>query len=544
MGEPTIEPLPAGLVSALSQPTSFPGDPGPQSPIEHIQTHISHVFLTRERVYKLRKAVAFDFLDFGTRASRRFDCAEEVRLNRRLAPDVYLGVAEIHRGEEGFRVAEPEEPGVLAGRGDLETVTVMRRLPTHRDALSLLAAGELSPAQIDVVARIIAEFHRRSRLPAAAADWDWRGDVVNPVRDALASLAASTTGKDEERLRSLDWRTREFEGLHGYHFSRRAREGRRVDGHGDLHLQHIWFDTDGAPRIIDCLEFNRDLREIDAASDVAFLTMDLRYRGVGDLAERALATYTEESDDYDLFGVLRYFEGYRAIVRAKVANLAVGDAAIERAQRDAAAESRSRHLELAERLLEEPRPGPLILTCGWVGTGKSSVAKELAGCLGGMRIASDRVRKHEAGVAPQTSLATGWNQGDYTPKKRRAVYAALRSRAAEVVRSGRTAILDATFSTQEERDAVQSWARDEDVRPWLVEVTCPDDVVTERLRARKRAGSDASDAGPEHLAASRAAYETPREWPPDRRAQIDTGHPSWTAEVAALARRIEAARFG
>ncbi len=510
--------------------------------IEHIQTHLSHVFLTRERVYKLRKAVVFDFVDFGSREARRVDCVEEVRLNRRLASDVYLGVAEVFRATDGFRVGAPAED--LSGAGsEAEPIVVMRRLPPERDAVSLLRAGQLSAARMEDVARQIAVFHSENRLPPSPGSDDWQRATAAPVWEAIESLK-DLGGSQEELLRALDWRTREFEALHGYRFARRLAAGRRVDGHGDLHLQHLWFDDDGGARIIDCLEFSSALRQIDAACDIAFLTMDLRYRGRGDLAERVLAVYTEEADDYDLFGVLRYFESYRAVVRAKVAHLATRDPAIASPQRDAAAESRRRHLDLANRLFREPSRGDVIVTSGSIGSGKSTVARALAKRLCCVRIATDRVRKRRAGVARDVAMSGGWNRGDYSVENRRAVYAALREAAAEVLRSGRSVVLDATFSSREERDALQRWLREKGVRAWLIHTVCPDAIVESRLRARKRAGGDDSDAGPELLAASRSAYCEPEEWPEDRRIRVDTSGRGWQAKIDEFASRVGAARFG
>ncbi len=538
-----LDPVARHLVDALASPTCYPGDPSAWDGIEHIQTHLSHLFLTRDRVYKLRKPVSFDFVDFASRPARLRDCLEEVRLNRRLAPDVYLGVAPVVDDPDGVHVGVPREPAEWEGDpAEGEVVTVMRRLPEDRDALSLLRGGALTAPQLETVARRLVDFHARHRLPTPAAG-HWRS-VCDPVWAAFDSFKDTPRPDDAALLRRLEWRLREFESLHGYRLARRWREGLRVDGHGDLHLQHLWFDDDAEPRVIDCLEFDTALREIDPACDLAFLTMDLRYRGRGDLAESVLSTYVEVGDDYDLYGVLRYYESYRALVRAKVAHLATRDAAIPRVQRDAAEQSCRDHLELADRLLEESRPGALLVTSGWIGTGKSSVARELCRSLGAVRIATDVVRKHLSGVAPDTSLRSDWDGGAYTADRRRAVYDALRPRARAALGAGRDVVLDATFASREDRDALRAWAEAEGLRPWLVETACDDEVVAARLAARQRDGREASDAGPELLAASRAAYETPAEWPETRRTRIDTGAASWTTEVADLARRVAAARFG
>ena len=185
-----------------------------------------------------------------------------------------------------------------------------------------------------------------------------------------------------------------------------------------------------------------------------------------------------------------------------------------------------------------------MITSGWVGTGKSSVARALCGALGAVRIASDVVRKHRAGVATRDSLRSQWNEGVYAPEERRAVYAALRARAESVLRAGRDVVLDASFASREQRDTLRAWAEDLGVRPWLVQTVCGDDAVADRLAARRRAGDDASDAGPELLPASRDSYEPPTEWPEALHVRVDTEAAEWPGEVEQLARRVAAARFG
>lgn len=537
------EPLHPDLVESLRQRSSYPGDPSRLDSVQHIQTHLSHVFLTEDRVYKLRKAVAFDFVDFGTRAARRRDCEEEVRLNRRLAPDVYLGVANITSSPGGFLVGAPGEPGVCDGSdGESESVTVMRHLPDGCDALTLVQDDALTDTRVDDVARMIAGFHRENRL--SASEVDSRHATSAAIRDTLESLDGVASDDDAELLERIDWRLRQFELLHGHRLALRVREGRQVDGHGDLHLQHIWFEDEDPPRVIDCLEFGQELRQIDAAADIGFLTMDLRYRGRGDLAERFLATYAEETDDYGLFGVLPYFESYRAAVRAKVAGIATHDPSIGPAQREAAVESRSRHLDLATRILSATRQGGLVLTSGSVGTGKSTVARHLAEWLPGLRISSDVLRKQLAGLPAGASAGAAWGQGAYTSEDRAKIYTEMLARASEVVRSGRTAILDATYATRDERDAVREWADRENTRPWLIHTECHQDIASHRLRIRRQKGDDASDAGPEHLEMSRASYETPIEWPVDRQMTVDMGAQEWRSRLRELSKRLAADRFG
>jgi aminoglycoside phosphotransferase family enzyme/predicted kinase len=529
------EPLDPTLVAALARGAALPRASGGTSRVQHVQTHLSHVFLAGDRVYKLRKAVDLGFVCFATRDERNADCLREVRLNRRLSPDVYLGVAPIERAPNGaWRVAALREEIPHGSRA--EHVVVMRRLPAGRDARTLLAARRLRPADLDAVADLVAGFHARSRaerpLSIDAAEWLQR--VTWPVAANFESLAAALASGGAAagafppvRLAQLRARTEAWLVENASALEARRRDGRSVDGHGDLHLEHVWFERAGAPPLlVDCLEFRDDLREIDAASEVAFLAMDLSYRGARRLGERFLARYAGMADDFDLYRVVDFFIAYRAAVRGKVAAVAAGDAAIPAAQRAAARTSVRKHLTLAARALALPGKGALVLTCGSVGSGKSSVARAVADALGAVVIASDRVRKGP-GLA---------HRPHYDESAKAAVYAALLERARPVLRSGRIALLDATWDLAARRAGALSLAAEEDVPAFLLETRCAPAVARERLAARQRAGSDPSDAGPDLLAASARGFEPPREWPRAARAVVRTDT-AWRGRVREIARR-------
>jgi aminoglycoside phosphotransferase family enzyme/predicted kinase len=531
-----MEPLDAGLVAALAHPGAYPHDPSAAAGVEAVQTHLSHVFLTGARVYKLRKSVKLSFVDFSARAERNADCLREVELNRRLAPDVYLGVAPVQRSATGsFVVGEVRESLDAAER---EHCVVMRRLSAGRDALSLLGRGELGPREIDAVAGVLARFHARHGLgcPAPWSAAAWLARTGAPVRACIDSLRAHDPPVcDASRLGRVDRlegdRLRALEAC----FEARRLAGRAVDGHGDAHLQHVWYESPGGePLLIDCLEFDGELRRIDVASEVAFLAMDLAYRGAATLAGRFLRSYAAATDDFDLFRVVDYFTGYRALVRAKVAAIAACDAGIAAGQRAAAEESSGAHLELAERALEPPRPGALVVLCGVVGSGKSTVAGALADASGGVVISSDRTRKRMAGLDPTQRRAAPLAGGIYTREMSDRVYAGLLERAAPVVDSGRVALLDAAFAQAERRGAALAWAGARAIPALLVEVVCSREVALERLARREAEGRDPSDAGPALHAWSVRSFEPVELWPAPRRVRLSTDDPSWRDRVPAL----------
>jgi aminoglycoside phosphotransferase family enzyme/predicted kinase len=524
----------ARVLDALAQPEAYPLDASAHAP-RWIQTHLSHVFLTGERVYKFRKPVDLGFVHFETLAARNDDCLNEVVLNRRLAPDVYLGIAPLE-SDGNVRVGEPAE--ALASETS-EHCVVMRRLPEGRDALSLLTRGALSGEQVDRLARRIARFHAAHPLRVPAPRGGWLHHCTRPAWSNFDALRGSLVGLQElARLERLEGRAGEFARRSASVFEARYAAGRAVNGHGDLHLQHVWFERDDdEPIAIDCVEFDAELRRIDGASEVAFLSMDLRYRGAEALAERFLRSYAAERDDYELYRVVDWFESYRAAVRAKVAAIAAGEQEIDASQRERACDSARRHLDLALRVLEAERRPSLVLVCGAVGTGKSTLASALAERLDAVVIGSDRVRKHQLGL-PSGQRAP---EAAYRPAAKRAVYEALLARADAVIASGRTAILDATWGERAERLRAHAFASARRVRAHLVETRAAASVARARLERRARQGRDASDAGPELYDASVAGFEPPVEWPAARRHVIETHSDDWRAGLAPLADALRGA---
>lgn len=543
---PAAEPLPAGLAEALARPAAHPLDPSAAAGVRHVQTHLSHVYLTGARAWKLRKAAALGFVDFSRRAERNADCEREVRLNRRLAPDVYLGVAPVEPTPEGgFQVgaivAEPDATALVADAR--EQVVAMRRLPEGRDALSLLERGALRTAHVDAVATRLAGFHAGHGLgtPAPFAPDAWQARVAAPVLENLRLLEPAA-GRLFPRAtwRRVGERARAFLAAHAARFEARRRAGRVVDGHGDVHLQHVWFEPGRPdPILVDCIEFRDDLRQIDAAAEIAFLAMDLQYRRRPRLAARFLRRYAAAADDFDAFGVLDYFVSYRAAVRAKVAALAAEDPGIEPAQRAGAARSARRHLALAARALAPRPPGRLVVMSGLVGSGKSSVAEALADATGGVVVASDRVRKALAGLAPEER--GGGARGLYAEAAKDRAYQALLARAEPILASGRVAVLDATYALERHRRDAFAWAARHAAPVALIEARCERATALARLARRAAAGTDPSDAGPELLAWSEAHYEAPRPPPGVASFAVETSRRDWRSRVRAIARHLPAA---
>ncbi len=540
----TQEGLGEEALRALARPDAYPDDPSAVSRIEAIQTHISHVFLTRERVYKIRKPVDLGFLCFTTRTDRNADCLNEVRLNRRIAPNVYLGVAAIRRDATGrWHVGSIRETLECDSHGEvLEHCVVMRHLPANRNAKNLLEAGTLDTEHLRGLAKMIARFHAAHGLgrPAPWTAEQWLERTLAPVRDTFELARGATADAiDPALLGRCETSMLTRFGDRRARFEARRDEGRAVDGHGDLHLDHIWYEHGPhEPIAIDCIEFNDALRRIDVAAELAFTAMDLAYRARGDLAETFLNAYAAETDDYTLYDVIDFHIAHRALVRASVAGVASGEDELGIEQRRAAAESASDHLRFASEGLLSVRRGSVIVICGIVGTGKSTLANAIAERLSGVVVASDRVRKRLAGLDPGTRAIAEAGKGIYDEASTHRVYRALLERARPIVESGRVAILDATHSRREQREAVMHWADERGLDVFLLEARCESAETRRRLSEREQKPERISDAGVDFHAESVRGFESTDEWPADRRGIIRTDLPNWQATLDDVLNRI------
>ena len=458
------------------------------------ETHIGVVFFVGNRAYKLKKPVDLGFLDFSTRELRERACHEEVRLNRRFAPDVYLGVCDVH-GPDGEVC---------------DHLVMMRRMPADRRLSTLVERREPVEDALRDTARVLAAWHAEApRGPRIAAQgtrdalrgrWTDSFEQVRPFHDRAIDGAAATEIEDLA-LTFLAGR----EDL----FDARIADGRVVDGHGDLLAGDV-FCLDDGPRVLDCLEFDERLRSLDGLDDASFLAMDLERLGAPRLAERFVSWYAEFAADPAPPSLRHHYVAYRAFVRAKVACLRYGQGA-----RDAAAEA-GQYADVALRHLRAGRVD-LILVGGLPGTGKTTLAGALADRLGCSLISSDRVRKELAGLPPEESAAAPYGTGIYTPEWSRRTYRELADRAARLLRLGETVILDASWSSKDARDMITAVAGREHAHLTSLRCAAPEDVTAERMRVRARARG-ISDADADIAAAMRAEAAP---WP--EAVTVDTG---------------------
>ena len=466
------------LVRDLLRLEAYPWRP---ATIELVETHVSWVFLAGDRVVKIKRPVVFPFVDHRRLESRHASCLDEVRLNRRLTDGVYLGVVPIVRTAAGFRVDGEGEP--------VEWATLMRRLPADRMLDVLLRSGEAPPDLAERLARRLIPFHRdaapvcpgAAEAVAAAAT-----GIVTDNLDELAPYAGKPLGALQLRL--VASAMRQFIASHDALLRQRAADGWVREGHGDLRAEHICLEPDGALQIFDCVEFNRDVRCADVASDLAFLLMDLKRLGAPRAAADLLARYRAAGIVLP-GGLLRLYQAHRALVRAKIACIAYASG--DPAEREMRAVKAADYLDMAsaEALTVQPL---LVAMTGLSGTGKSSVARRLARALGARVFASDVVRKALAGVAGPAPAA--WGEGLYQPERTWATYDRLFALAEASLASGGAVILDATFLTSEQRAGAAAVAARAGARFALVEAVCDEATVAARLAARLARGDSPSDA--------------------------------------------------
>lgn len=491
---------------------------------KHIQTHMSHVFLTTHHVYKFRKAVDLGFCDFRTRAQRHTDVLAELHLNRRLSPQVYLGIAAYSSQSHTFAelLIEPTHNDLPS---DQEVALVMHRLAPQCCAKTMLQQGLLNEELVAETAHQLAEFHQSHQLRPGPATTLWTQRHVEPALENMLALA-HLLPQSRQHVETATNLLQQFLTQHPAWFEQRLQNGRAVDGHGDLHLEHLWFPN-GGPVWIDCLEFRDDFRQTDCGYDIGFLAMDLVYRGHAELADALLEEYAMSTLDYDLFTGIRFCMSYRAAVRAKVAAMAASDDEIELHQRQSAGASAQRHLDLAIDLLQPTSQQPAIAMCGPVGSGKSTLAKYLARRIDGIRISSDRLRKSMAGAQPHDRLDAAQYSWSHTEK----VYQQLIEAGHRVAESGRVPVLDATFASQTLRDMMSF----EDII--LIWVDAPEAELKRRLEARQQSISE-SDAGPDLLPSSLAHFQEPLEQTHLRVLRVDSSQPDWLSQAETKVRDL------
>jgi aminoglycoside phosphotransferase family enzyme/predicted kinase len=519
------------LKADLLRPEAY-GDFRPRA-VGLAETHISWVFFVDGEVFKVKKPVDLGFLDFRSIEQRKTACKAEVRLNARLAPEVYRGLVPIRRGEDGRSCVGEYGPIV-------DWAVHMARLPDERRADLMLARGELSNEAIDTIATRIAAFHAAAGSGAHTARFGTSEAVAYNIEENFAQTRALIDKylSPQEAEEIVRWQTAFVRG-HQSLFARRIAAGRVRDGHGDLRLEHVYLEPSGPPTIIDCIEYSERFRFADVCADIAFLSMDLASHGRVDLAERLLARYAREANDFDLYALVDFYESYRAYVRGKIAAIVAADDQLDPGARERAERDARRYFLLALSADRRPLLLPaLVVVGGIIASGKSTIAERIGLEMSAPVVDADRTRKAILGVAAGHPIHEPAWQGAYDPAFTEKVYSEVLRRAEVVLASRRPVVVDASFRSRAMRQAVRDLASRHNVPFRFVE--CRAEASTCRSRLTARGGErGVSDGRLEIFDAFCARFEPVVELSPDDHVVVDTVRPL-EESVTALRTRLDA----
>nr|WP_284060377.1 bifunctional aminoglycoside phosphotransferase/ATP-binding protein [Pseudomonas sp. NW5] len=500
------------LIDALQNPALYPH---PVEGFQVIETHISWVLLTGPYAYKLKKPVNFGFLDFSSLEAREHFCHEEVRLNRRTAPDLYLEVIPLTGSLDALQ---------LGGEGPvLDHLIKMRQFDQHGLLDHVQARGELHAAHIDALARVIADLHTQAAIVPVDHPLGGADAVMAPVlQNFEQSRALLEDAADLAQLDRLEnWAQTAFNRLQPL-LEQRKQDGFVRECHGDIHLANVTL-LEGEVRLFDCIEFNEPFRLIDVICDVAFVTMDLEDRGLQALSQRLINHYLELTGDYAGLALLRFYKAYRAMVRAKICLFGLQPGQSDE-ERQALLARYRRYAALAEGYSRAPR-ALLAITHGVSAVGKSLVALQLVEALGAIRLRSDVERKRLLPDADEATL--------YSAAASQQTYARLHQLAAQILADGYPVVLDATYLTRAQREAARQVAEQAGVELLILDCQAPLAQIHAWLAERQASGGDPSDATEAVIAAQLAAREPLDEAERAHSVLIDTTHADSLAPLLA-----------
>ncbi len=492
----------------MLQPETYPHKP---KKVEFTQTQMSFIFLTGEYVFKVKKPVNLGYLDYTTLEKRRFFCNQEVELNRRLSPDVYLEVVPIVTN--GGRIS-------LGSNGEIiEYAVKMKQLPRERSMDNLLLQNQVTAEMIVAVAQKLAAFHKSVQInPSISAFGKLDAIMVNILENFTQTEKYIGTTISRQKYERIIAYNESFTKTHKALFQKRIDKGRIKDCHGDLHAAHVFFAN--GIYIYDCIEFNDRFRYCDVASEVAFLAMDLDRYQRADLSQAFINAYVQFSRDEELRRLLNFYKCYRAYVRGKVESFKLDDPFI--AEKEAALVAARGYFDLACRYT---RTKPvLLIIAGLVGTGKSTIAQALSQSLGFTVISSDVTRKALAGISPTEHRFEDFTGGIYSPDFSRKTYDGMFAQARTALAQGQSVILDASFRKQRERATAKSLADEANADFLVIECALDAGTIKKRLEQRLKETST-SDGRWEIYQSQKQDFDKIMEFPPQNHIIVDTSKP-------------------
>jgi aminoglycoside phosphotransferase family enzyme/predicted kinase len=467
------------MITALGKSASFDH---PVDRFEIVETHISCLLLTGPCVYKFKKPLNLGFLDFSTLEKRKRCCEEEVRLNRRLAPGLYLAVVSI--------TGNARAPQINGDGPVIEYAVKMVQFDRNCELDKLIARDELTAELIDKLAATIALFHGHADVARQDNHFGTPEHILQPVTDNLSeikTLLVHDRQYSKQMFAIKKWSEEMFEKLKP-HFAKRKEQGFIRECHGDMHLGNMVL-IENEPVIFDCIEFSEPLRWSDVMSDIAFLVMDLHYHDRPDLAYRFLNAWLQETGDYEGLKGLRFFMVYRALVRAKVACIRLG----QENNNEQEKKEYHRHIDTAESFIQAASP-VLFITHGLSGSGKTTISQSLLEEPGAIRIRSDLERKRLQNLPPTAKTGSTINAGLYSADNTDQTYARLEELAALILEAGYSVIVDATFLQASARRDFRQVAENCKVPFMILDCQASDKVLADRIQKRRQSNTDASEA--------------------------------------------------
>ncbi len=461
----------------------------PVDNIQLIETHISWVILTGKFAYKIKKPVDFGFLNFSTIEKRQRYCEQELRLNSRLAPTMYLDVVAITN--------TPEKPCISGSGPIFEYAVKMKQFPQSAQLDNMLAAGILKAVHMDALACMAAKFHQSCEKASDKMEYGNKKAVYQPVEENFKQISNHLkTNHYADKLTALEqWSQSELNRLQN-EFEQRKAQGFIRECHGDMHLRNlIWLNN--KPMAFDCIEFNPELSWIDVISEIAFLVMDLQHRQQQQLANRFLNSYLEVTGDYAGLSVLPFYLCYRALVRAKVNVLRLEQENISADKKTQSLATFKTYLQLATTYSQQKTPS-LIIMRGLSASGKSTVSQQLIDTLGSIRIRSDVERKRLFSISTTNLQPAEIDDRLYSAQASLQTYKKLSELATEIICAGYSVIVDAAFLKQKQRETFQDLAKQLTVPYLIIEVTASEKVLRQRIVNRKHDISDADIVVLEH----------------------------------------------
>jgi len=458
--------------------------------IDVLQTHISFVALTGKYAYKVKKPVNFGFLDFSTLEKRKHYCEEELKLNKRLCPDIYLDVVPLTMKNTHLE---------LNGDGEIVDYAVkMKEFPQRNIMTRLLETDEIDEETIDSICDILVDFYKKDKR---SSEIDQYGEIEyikkNTDENFEQTLSMVDTTIPQDVYVFIKDATNKFLQNKKEVFEERIQGGFIHDCHGDLHSGNIVV-TGKDVCIFDCIEFNKRFRYSDVASDIGFLAMDLDFQGQPYLSSYLIDKYIEKSNDPGILKVLNFYKCYRAYVRGKVIGFKLDDPNVDKNDKQNIIDTARKYFDLAQyyaelfsRDIKETCP-VLFITSGLTGTGKTTVARKIMVDYHAHMISTDTVRKELEGIAKFERHHDAYNTGLYSPEKMRYTYEKITEKAEKQLRKGRNVVLDATFKTRELRDEAKKLSEKTNTDFIILYSTCPEDIVKKYLneRVKKKSVSD------------------------------------------------------